>query len=546
MSGGTLAAPAGFLGVFRTDDAARAVYSEAAGITRLMPTAVAIPIDTDDLARLVAWAAHNRVPLTPRGSGSSMAAGALGPGVIVDLSRWSQIGPVDVERRRVVVGPGAICGVVDREARRVGLRFPVKPSSAAFCTIGGMAATNAAGAQSLAFGSVRRWVEAIDCVFADGTIGRVRRGEASPMGTPIARFSAATMDPGWQAVCANVRHPGVRKDSSGYGLAAFGETGEMVDLLVGSEGTLAFFTTLELSLEPVAGATSSVLASFPSLESATVAATASRAAGAVACELLDRTFLEFTSHLSSAGLPASTEAVLLAEVEGETVSGAADGADRLAEEFRRAGAQHVEVALDAEAEHSLWELRHAASPMLARLDPSLRSMQFIEDGAVPPAHLPAYVNGVRDGLATRGIRGVIFGHAGDAHVHVNPLVDVTAPGWRDRVTGLLDEISSLTGSLGGTLSGEHGDGRLRTPLLSRVWPSTALEAFAKVKSCFDPDGLLNPGVKVPVHGVDTGALDTIKYDPAAPPLPHAAAEVLREVEVGRRYDAFRLDLLASR
>ncbi|HEY6827185.1 MAG TPA: FAD-binding oxidoreductase, partial [Gemmatimonadaceae bacterium] len=168
--------PAGFRGEYRTDDDARGAYSEAAGIGRILPTAVAAPIDVDDLITLVRWAAAARTPLIPRGSGSSMPGGAIGSGVIVDLSRWSQIADVDVSGRSVRVGPGATRGAVDAAARAHGFRFPVDPSSGAFCTVGGMASTNAAGAHSLKFGSTRRWVKSIDCVFADGSRASLHRG----------------------------------------------------------------------------------------------------------------------------------------------------------------------------------------------------------------------------------------------------------------------------------------------------------------------------------------------------------------------------------
>ncbi|MGH7623362.1 MAG: FAD-binding oxidoreductase, partial [Gemmatimonadaceae bacterium] len=201
----------------------------------------------------------------------------------------------------------------------------------------------------------------------------------------------------------------------------------------------------------------------------------------------------------------------------------------------------VRVALDATAATELWELRHAASPILARLDPNLRSMQFIEDTAVPPERLADYVRGVRRILAAHETRGVIFGHAGDAHVHVNPLVDVGRPEWRDRVADILDEITTLTASLGGTLTGEHGDGRLRTPLLPRVWPPGALADFAEVKRAFDPWGVLNPGVKVATAGEQP--LGAIKYDPALESLPPRAAAALDRVERDRAYASFRLDLI---
>ncbi|HET9797901.1 MAG TPA: FAD-linked oxidase C-terminal domain-containing protein, partial [Gemmatimonadaceae bacterium] len=299
---------------------------------------------------------------------------------------------------------------------------------------------------------------------------------------------------------------------------------------------------LELELAPVAQSTSSVLGAFATIEQAVTAATLARDAGAVACELLDRTFLDVAAMGGAPRqVPADTESALLAEVEGASAEEAAAAARGVEQMFRESGATTVRVALDAPTETELWELRHAASPILARLDPNLRSMQFVEDCAVPPESLPAYVRGVRSILSENDTRGVIFGHAGDAHVHVNPLVDVSRTGWRDRVARILDEVVSLAASLGGTLTGEHGDGRLRTPLLPRVWTPEAIAHFRAVKDAFDSAGILNPGVKVALRGEAT--LGAIKYDPALPPLPARARAALESVERDRAYARFRLDLL---
>src|SRR5205823_5524412 len=145
-----------------------------------------------------------------------------------------------------------------------------------------------------------------------------------------------------------------------------------------------------------------------------------------------------------------------------------------------------------------------------------------------PERLPAYVRGVRAALAKHDTQGVIFGHAGDAHVHVNPLIDVTRADWRARVGAIMDEVTALVASLGGTMTGEHGDGRLRTPLLLRVWPATAIERFAQVKKAFDPAGVLNPGVKVPMPGQDP--IGDVKYDPALASLPPRARATLDVVD----------------
>jgi FAD/FMN-containing dehydrogenase len=540
--------PHGFRGIFRDDDEARAVYSEAAGIARILPRAVAVPADADDVRALVRWAAETATALVPRGSGTSMAGGAIGPGVVVDLGRLRTIGAVDAVERRVAVGPGALRGEVNALAREHGLRFPVDPSSGAFCTIGGMAATNAAGAHTLRFGAMRAWVEALDCVFADGSRAVVRRG-ASPPDVPAVRRFLEEADPVLRGGASE--HDGalahaVRKESSGYAIADYLRSGDLVDLLVGSEGTLALFVGVELRLLELPGATSSLLAAFGSLDDAVRGAALARDGGASACELLDRTFLDVAAQGEGGHaelVPAGAEAALLVEVEGADAADAAASAGIIERAMRQAGASTVRLALDHVSEPALWSLRHAASPILARLDPALKSMQFIEDGAVPPERLADYVRGVRRALAAHDVRGVIFGHAGDAHVHVNPLVDVRRADWRDVVASLLDEVTTLAAGLGGTIAGEHGDGRLRTPLLDRVWRWPAGALFTAVKRSFDPGGILNPGVKVALP--EQLPIGEIKYDPSLAPHPRAARRALELVERERGYARFRLELLET-
>jgi FAD/FMN-containing dehydrogenase len=233
----------------------------------------------------------------------------------------------------------------------------------------------------------------------------------------------------------------------------------------------------------------------------------------------------------------------LAEVEADNLQAANLAGAELAQSFEEAGATSVRLAGGASEQHEIWELRHAASPILSKLDPALKSMQFVEDGSVPPAHLVEYVRGVRSALDSRGVRGVIFGHAGDSHMHVNPLIDVSKPDWRDTVQGLLDDVVELTARLGGTLAGEHGDGRLRTPLLDRVWSAEARVLFALVKKAFDPAGILNPGVKVPVG--NQPSLADIKYDPALAPLPAEARHALDHVSDDRAYSELRLSLVPN-
>ena len=310
------ARPADFTGTFRADDAARAVYSEAAGIGRMMPAAVAVPRDAADIQALVRWARQTGASLIPRGSGSSMAGGAIGPGVVVDLSRLRKIADVDTAGRCVRTEVGVLRGELHRHAGVAGLRFPVDPSSGEFCTIGGMVATNAAGAHSLRHGSMRPWVVALVGVFADGSRATIRRG-APPPDVPAVRRFLDVVRPQLLEAHRRGAHA-VLKESSGFAISTYAESQELIDLLVGSEGTLALFTAVEVALIPEAPLTDSLLVAFRDLDEAVSAAALVREQNAAACELLDRTFLDIAAR-SGQPLPvaATTEAVLLIELEGD-------------------------------------------------------------------------------------------------------------------------------------------------------------------------------------------------------------------------------------
>jgi FAD/FMN-containing dehydrogenase len=483
--------------------------------------------------------------ITARGSGSSMSGGAIGPGLIVDLSLMKEI-TLDHATGRVWCGPGALRGDIDRAAQAAGLRFPVDPSSGEFCTIGGMVATNASGAHTLKYGSTREWVTALDCVFADGSRATISRGQSySGAGIPpLDRFEqslrARLMEDG-----PAVHHAGVRKESSGYAVAEFAKTGDVVDLVIGSEGTLGLVVGVELELAPVVGATSSLRATFADLDQVASAATAVRKLGASVCELLDASFLKIAE--SGGALPKfmrGAAAVLLVEVEADDDAGAAMQMQAMKATLTDCGALSVEQASLPAEERELWDLRHAASPILAK-DPVLKSVQVIEDAAVPPEQMSAYIRSVRAALARQRLDGVIFGHAGDAHVHVNPLMDVRDPDWRARLDALLNEVTNLVTTLGGTLSGEHGDGRLRAPLLRRAWKQpNAMDLFRAVKDAFDPANILNPGVKLALTGQHP--LEAVKYDPTLEPLPVPAMVVLEKVSRQKAYASHRLSLLSER
>ena len=206
-------------------------------------------------------------------------------------------------------------------------------------------------------------------------------------------------------------------------------------------------------------------------------------------ELLDRTFLELVGETGP-------EAVLLVELERDDPAAAREAVERAAAAVAPWAAS-VDTGFTAAAAERLWALRHAASPILAGLPESRRSLQVIEDGCVPVERMGEYVRAVREAAAERGLAVVIFGHAGDGHVHVNLLPEIGRSGWEESVASLLEAVTDALIRLGGTPSGEHGDGRLRAGLLARVYGEEIVALFARVKRAFDPLGILNPGVILP-------------------------------------------------
>jgi len=432
-----------------------------------------------------------------------MPGGNLGPGVVVEVgTAFAGVQVVDPESRRLRAGAGAIASEVDRVARAQGGFLPFLPSSARSCRVGGMIANNSAGARSFRYGSIASWVEALEGFYPWGERFRVEVG-----GEPPSRFAALRssllaklgtspdgVPSGW---------PQVRKNSSGYALDRFLPGGEPTALLVGSEGTLAVITRAELRYAPLPADRGWIVLRLDSADALAELALESARLEATACEFLGRRFLELIGPgLDSPFRALASGAFALALIE---LTGSASEVDE--------GLSHLSlfspvrspplVIRDADVGRRVWAIRDAASPIIARESASGRiSTQFIEDCVVPPARLAEYLVGLDRILIGLGLDAVVFGHAGDANVHVNPLIDVNDSGWRHRVRQALDEVTELVAGLGGTLSGEHGDGRLRAPLLDRIWPTALAQGFREVKEAFDPDRLLNPGVVVPLPGQD--------------------------------------------
>jgi FAD/FMN-containing dehydrogenase len=514
-------------GTFRTDKRARAAYAEGAGIYRIVPRAVCLPADSDDVTTLVRWAAERGVPLVPRGAGSAMSGGNVGEGVVVDLTAAAGP-PLDVipGTRRARMRAGATLGELERAASNGGLRLPPDPSSWRWATAGGVVSTNAAGARSVRYGAVRRWVHAVEMVTGEAEVVRLGRGDGTK-----GRLPAWPSD--------SLRHwPNVRKNSFGYALDEYARSGDLLDLVVGAEGTLGIVTAVEWRLDPTPAHRAGVRILLESYAGFSPLIAELLAANVSALELLDRTFLDVV-RAGEPTLPIpDAEAVLLVEIEASSAAELRRATETVVR-VARPRAIGVDAALSGAGADLLWRVRHAASPILARLPPKRRSLQVIEDGCVPVERVGDYVAAVRRAADEAGIPVVLFGHAGDGNVHVNALPDTTRAGWAQRLRRLYDRVTDAVIALGGVPSGEHGAGRLRAGLIERVYGPEIVERFRTVKQSFDPLGIFNPGVILPSG---EPPLSQLKVGRGAARLPRDVERGLREIERTAGYATPRLSL----
>ena len=489
------------------DSARRALYTTDASNYRLVPAVVVSPRSTEDLVATAEVARLHGIPLTMRGAGTSIAGNAIGTGIVVDTSvHLDRILEIDPEARSARVQPGVIVSALNREAGRHGLRFGPDPSTHMRATIGGVLGNNACGSHALAYGRASDNVLALDVV--DGT-GR--------------RFTAAAgLDP----------VPGLRelvqrnlavlrtefgtfgRQVSGYSLEHLlpENGGRLARALVGTEGTVATFLEATVRLVPAAPAPALVVLGYPDMATAADAVPALLPLRPLAIEGLDARLVEvIRRHRGSGSVPdlPAGGGWLLVEAGGAD----ADEAMRTAKAIAAAGATTAVRIVPAGAEASaLWRIREDGAGLAGRTPQGNQAWPGWEDAAVPPERLGAYLREFETLMASHGVEGLPYGHFGDGCIHVRLDIPMEESGTAFR--RFVQEAAELVVAHGGSLSGEHGDGRARSELLPLMYSPEALALHAEFKSLFDPRGLLNPGVIV-----DPAPLDADLRRPAAHALP---------------------------
>ncbi|MBN1879279.1 anaerobic glycerol-3-phosphate dehydrogenase subunit C [bacterium] len=485
------------------DDQTRLQYSTAACMYRVFPSAVVMPRDGDDVSETVRIARDLGIPVTARGAGVGLTGGCLGNGIIVDFSRhMNRILSIDVSEQRVIVEPGVVQNDLDRALRKHGLFFPPDPSSHMYSTIGGMVGNNAAGPHSIKYGATRDYVLSVSAICGDGeevTFENSMRWVELPDGRVrrLAESLHRILTPNESIIQTYL--PKTRKNSSGYRIDGIveGDCLHMARLMAASEGTLGVFTGLELAIRPIPGAAGMILLMFDSVQASCEAVPMLAAMNPSMLEIMESTFIELVRQSAfdvGVPFPRNLQSLLLVEFDGDSADEVSDriqavermfiGPGRLAIGSRR-GIQAAERA-------RLDRVRRAASPILNRYPAPYKPIKFIEDTAVPVDFLPQYIRELHQMFKKFSLRGVIYGHAGDGHIHVNPLFDMNDSDLIRKMHGIAEHTNDLIRDFRGTLSGEHGDGLLRTPFLPDFF-GPAFPIFQSVKALFDPESLLNPG-----------------------------------------------------
>ncbi len=494
-----------------SDDFQRKAYSYDAGIHRVWPEAVVLPESAEELSKVVLYARKNGIPLTPRSAGTNLTGAAIGPGIVVGLTRMNRIEEGSLEEGTVRAGPGVILKELsDRLARR-GYFFPPDPSSAQACQIGGMIGTNAAGAHALKYGAMKDNVRGISFMDDEGALHALapvswKSWEELEGRMPVRGFREVVRQlPEWSPLLlSRMRH--VSKNSSGYNLfdlalardeairTGKGGIFDPVRLIVGSEGTLGFVTEATLAVRPLPKRRVTLLAYFLTLSDLGAAVGEILPLSPSALEMMDRATLDLIGR-ARFGIPAEADSLLLIEFDSEPQ-------EELIASSRAILARYpspvpLQVAVDPDHQKALWKARHALFPTLYRYDGIHRPINFADDVAVPVERLPELLSFLRDFFREEGVPVAVYGHIGNGNAHINPLLNVREEKTAERLLHISQTIHrEAIARFGGVPCGEHGEGRVRAEFLPMVYGEEIYGMFREVKKAFDPTGFLNPGVKI--------------------------------------------------
>jgi FAD/FMN-containing dehydrogenase/Fe-S oxidoreductase len=515
-------------GEVRFDRLSRALYSTDASVYQIVPLAVVLPRTEEDILATVRACAHFRVPLTARGGGTSQAGQCIGPGVVLDCSKYlSAILEINAAERWARVQPGCVLDDLNAAVKPFGLQFPHDISTSDRATLGGMVANNSSGTRSVLYGKTIDHVQELRAVLSDSTILHVKplseaeaeaqcrqNDRAGECFRVVRRLAAEYADE------IDRRYPKILRRVGGYNLDCFvpgrREAFNLAHLLVGSEGTLAVTLEAKLRLVDLPRARAVLVIQFANLLDALAATPVILTHRPAAVEVIDRYVLDSTRLNPEASrlrdfLQGDPAAILIVEFYGD---GPLDLPPRLAaleDDLRPRGLGcHWHRAAEAADQGRIWKLRKAALGLSMAQKGDAKALSFVEDTAVAPVYLRDYIAEFLDVIARHGTTAGVYAHASVGCLHVRPVVNLKTPAGVRQFEAIAADVADLVLKYGGALSGEHGDGLVRSPFQEKMFGPVLYNAFREIKRTFDPLGIFNPG-KI----VDAPPLtDNLRYGPA--------------------------------
>jgi FAD/FMN-containing dehydrogenase/Fe-S oxidoreductase len=480
------------------DRGSRLLFATDASIYRIVPLLVVQPIDCDDVVRTVLFANETQIPIAPRGAGTGLAGESLTTGIVIDFSRFmTRIESESEDASVVVAEAGVILDSVSAARSQTGWAFGPDPSSASRATIGGSIGNNATGAHSLRYGYCADHVEQLQVVLASGEIINIDRSTKNELTERLYRSLAP------QRGVIEANWPKLKRNRAGYNLLGAlnsGQSGsvDLVRLLAGSEGTLGIITKAKLRL--VRRPTIRLVLQANFLDSLNLMAESLPTIlkyDPAAVELMDGMLLKLAKnaypHLADR-LPPQAEASLLIEFDGEHIDEAAGRLVRCQDELKSLYRKHIELRrIDDPVEQAQhFAARKRAVPLLFRDNVMNKPVPAIEDIAVPPEKMAAFISSLQQLFRKHDLKASFYAHAGPGELHIRPFLDLRLPEHRETLVQLTREAYQIAWQFGGTISGEHGVGILRSWALQKQY-GPAYDLMIEVKEIFDPENILNPG-----------------------------------------------------
>ncbi len=527
-------------GEIRFDPTSRRLYSTDGSIYHIEPLGVVIPRTPADVVAVVQIAGEMGVPITARGGGTSLSGQSIGPGVVLDFSKYlNAVLDVDPATRVARVQPGVVLEQFNRALAPHGLQFGPEVATASRANLGGMIGNNSAGARSIVYGKTIDHVRRLAVVLSDGS--RADFGPLTPQEWDERAARRSLEGDIYRGVRQTVRDnaaeiarrfPRILRRVSGYNLDRFvgqafqpdspeSQAGKpdlragLHELIVGGEGTLAVVTEAELGVIPRPKARGLLVAHFASLAASMDALAPCLEFNPSAVELLDKLLIELVrGNLSlrdaMAPVVGEPETLLMIEFSGDDPAEVADRVEKLRQRLRGvSGVQALVPALDAAVRDPLWAARSAAAGLLYGVPGDRKPIAFVEDPAVEPARLPEFVARFRDLLRSHGTDGAFYGHASVGCLHLRPLLNLKDPAEVALMRRIAEKVTDLVLEFGGSLSGEHGDGLVRSEWNRKMFGPVVYGAFCRVKHFFDPKQLLNPGKVVAAEPMT----ENLRYGP---------------------------------